>query len=189
MAFPSTARDTTYLHRRGSAYAAFQEVQSTGAPLGTPDTLHNIGFIQTGTYQRTATTESETDAGGTTHNTGTTTEATLNLKIMQRDVVHLKAPKTFTGYARMYQELTQKKLGASADKGQIAVLAACQFVPSFGWNLEDMFPEWEMTVSSNSTGSALTVDLTAFTGSLGAGVGNASIGAGEYEDIVEFSYA
>lgn len=188
MAFPTTTRDETYLKKRGSAYTAMQEVDPDGSPLLSPDTLHNLGFIQSGTYNRDVTTESETDAGGGTHDTGTTTEAILTLKIMQRDVVTLEAPKAFTGYARVYQELNAEGLGSGGTKGQIGVIAAAKFRPKFGWNLEDMFPEWEMVCTPNTTGDDLVISVAGFTGGLGAGVGDATIGAGEYEDIVEFTY-
>lgn len=190
MAWPTTTRDTSYLVKRGSAYTAMQEVQESGVPLSpTPDTVHPIGFLQSGTYNREVTTESEIDAGGGSHDTGDTTEAILTLKVMQRDVITLEAPKTFTGNARVYQELSSAKLGAAGDKGQIGVINSAKFRRTFGWNLEDMFPEWEMVCTPNTSGSAITVDVSAFTGGLGAGVGNATIGAGEYEDIVEFTYA
>lgn len=191
MAFPSTSRDFAgYGKKRGSAFSAMSEVQSTGEPLDpTPDSIHHIGYVQSGTYNRDVTTETETDAGGGSHDVGSTTEAILTLKIMQRDLVHLDAPKTFTGTARVYSELSSTKLAAAGTKGQIGVICAAKFRPKFGWNYEDMYPEWEMVCSPNTSDATLTISLTGFTGGLGAGVGDASIGIGEYEDIVEFTYA
>ena len=180
-----------YLSKRGSAYVALTEVDADGTDLATPDTLHNLGYIKKYTYSRAKTFEEELDQGGTNRSSDFTIEATLTLKIMQRDVPHIEITKLMDGaYARAYMELSAVKLGATGTKGQIAVIACITPATSgITFDGEDMHPDTSWTALPNSSGGNIVVDLTDFTGGLGAGVGNATIAAGDYEDIVEFTYA
>lgn len=190
MALTGIARAGGYINKRGSAYWAGSEVDADGTDMTVADTLHNFGFAQTFNYNREATAENEVDVGGTNHLVGSTTEATLETKVMQRDVGHIELPKTHTlTPTRIYAEMQQSKLGTGGDKGQILVICNAQLPDALAVNMEDLFPTWNWTCYPNSSGAPIVVDLTDFTGSLGAGVGNATIAAGEYEDIAEFTYA
>jgi hypothetical protein len=186
-------RDKTYMRKQGSAFLALTEVQQTGAALAVADTIHDMGYAQKTVYDRKTEETKEADQGGTEHVSGDKTTATFDYTIMQRDEKHLKLPLPasnggFAGkYGRFYVELTNKKLGTGANKGQILVIGCATIEPSLNIDGSDMYVKHKWNPTPVTV--AVTVDLSAFTGSLGAGVGSATFAPGDYEQIVEFTYA
>lgn len=180
-----------YLSKKGSAYIAASAVDTDGTDKTSPDTVHNMGYIKKYTYSRKKVFAEELDQGGTNRSSDFTVEAEANMKFMQRDVPHITLTDLITeGEAvRFYWELSAVKLGSGGDKGQIMVWTGVPAEKGLAFDGEDMHPDTKWTPTPNSSGSDIVIDLTDFTGGLGAGVGNATIAAGDYEDIVEFTYA
>lgn len=191
MPFTGVDRIAGYGNKRGSAYAAVSAVDTDGTDKATPDAVHNLGWVKKSTYNRKKVFAEDLDQGGTNRSSDFTIEGELSIKLMQRDVPHITITELLTDAeaARFYLELSSVKLGAGGDKGQIQVVTAVPAEKGIAWDGEDMHPDTKWTPQPNSSGANIVIDLSDFTGGLGAGVGNATIAAGEYEDIVEFTYA
>lgn len=189
MPLADITRDETYLSKQGSAYMGAREVDADGSELGVPDAVYkNFGFLADFVYERTSESAGEPDVAGTNHNNTTTVTAKLTTKIMQRDADTINLPKDFTGYLRVTAEATQKALGAGGDIGQFFTIAAAKLPEGFKLDMKDLYPQWDWECLPNTSGLAITEDLTDFTGFLGAGIGTSTIGVGEYEAFKEFTY-
>lgn len=180
------ARDTTWISKKGSGFAAIQEVEANGDDLATPGTVYNFGPIKKSVYSRKPTLEKDSDQGGRSYTVGTTTEATMTMKIMQRDTVHLNLDTSLEDvHVRIYQELTD---GVIDGKIQVLIVANAVIQPGKTVDGEDLHPEPVFDAFPVEDADVVIL-TTGFTGSAGASVGSQTIAVGEYEKIYEYTPA
>lgn len=179
-------RDVTWMHKSSSGLAAFQEVETTGDDLGTPATVYNFGYIEKSVYDRKPSIITENDQGTKTFKKAGPVEASMTMKIKQRDTPHLNLGKTLEGVpVRIYQELNDQLLDG---KVQVLIVANALIQPGMHIDGTDMYPEPVFDARPVETADVIVL-TTGFIGTYGASVGSVTIPVGDYEKIYEYEPA